>query len=114
MLYGVFFLLLILLQKLLEWYRLSTNIHKQFDLSVKPKDEKDIKLVKIFLYPIRGIKGIEVESAELSNSGFIKDRNWVIVSIKRNKSIATSGNYKVTYLRLQIDSKSETELEITL
>lgn len=58
-----------------------------YKLDVKESDEEEVKIKAIYLYPIRGIKGLRVDSFEISESGIIGDRNWVILSVKTKKPI---------------------------
>lgn len=36
-------------------------------------------ITQLFIYPIKGMAGISVEEAQLSSSGFLFDRNWMLV-----------------------------------
>ena len=91
---------------------LRGRLEIQFSFKVKPKDEIDIKIKEIYLYPIRGIKGIKVDSIELTNGGIKNDRNWLIHSVKKKKHICSGGNAIVTFLRVTIDPKDENKLTI--
>ena len=37
------------------------NIKKCYDLSLKPVDEHAVPIKSMFIYPVRGIKGIKVQ-----------------------------------------------------
>jgi len=56
-----------------------------YNLQVLEKDEKEVKIKGIYLYPIRGIKGLEVPQVEITPSGIRGDRNWVILGMKKGK-----------------------------
>jgi len=53
-----------------------------------------------------------VDHVELTNGGILKDRNWLIHSVKRKKHICSGGNPIVTYLRVTIDQKDQNKLTI--
>ena len=38
-----------------------------------------IKIKDLFVYPIKSCKGIRVNEIELSQTGFLGDRNWMLV-----------------------------------
>ena len=71
-----------------------------YNLSIKPSEEKPIPIRKLYLYPIRGVQGVEVESIELTPLGFRFDRNWVIINAKTLKSYSNRNTDILTYLRL--------------
>ena len=81
-------------------------------MTIEPGSETNMTIKGLYLYPIRGIKGIEVDHVEIGNGGILKDRNWLIHSVKRKKHICSGGNPIVTYLRLKIDEKDENKLTI--
>ena len=75
------------------------NIRKSYDLSIKESHEKEIKIKAIFIYPIRGVKGMKVKECEIGPYGIKKDRNWVIISKEKMKPIANNNNVIITFLR---------------
>ena len=70
---------------------LVNKIKKNYNLEIKPEEEKSQKEVEInqlYLYPVRGIQGMEVESVELTPLGVRFDRNWVIIQANTRSCIA--------------------------
>jgi uncharacterized protein YcbX len=45
---------------------------------VHQEEEKPIKIEKLWLFPLRGIKGIEVPEIKVSKWGIKYDREWTI------------------------------------
>ena len=71
-------------------------------MSVQPEQEKKVKIDQLWLYPVRGVKGIEVDSCELTPYGIKYDRNWVIVDLVKMKSVANHNSHLITFLRQEI------------
>ena len=90
------------------------NIETQYDLDVKYLDEKDIPIKAIYLYPLRGVKGMEVSSCQITPYGLTGDRNWVIVNAKTMKTIQNENSHRITLIRLKLKSRSLNELIVTL
>jgi uncharacterized protein YcbX len=42
-------------------------------------EEKEVKIHSMWLYPMRGVKGIKVEHCEITPYGLKNDRIWVII-----------------------------------
>jgi len=64
--------------------------------------EVPIPISQLFLYPVRGIPGIEVSSVELGNHGIRHDRIFLVVSAD-DKTPLTNGNFpKITTLTQRI------------
>jgi hypothetical protein len=82
------------------------NIKKSYDLTLKPEDETAIPIKSIYVYPVRGIKGIKVQEIEVTPFGIKGDRNWVIIGCKKMKPIANNNNHITSFLR-QIRSKED-------
>lgn len=82
-------------------------------MDVKPKLEKAVKIKAIFLYPVRGIRGIKVDHCEITPFGLKNDRNWVIISRKTMKPLACHNSHLITYLR-QGFVKDSTRLKLYL
>ncbi len=51
---------------------------ERYNFSVKPEQEKGVKVEKLFIYPMRGIMGIEVPHIKVSKYGIKYDREWAI------------------------------------
>ena len=76
-----------------------TRVKSLYSLDVKPSDEKPIEIKQLFLYPVRGIRGIEVESLELTPLGPKGDRNWVMIDAKTLRFVVNKNSERLTYLR---------------
>jgi hypothetical protein len=57
---------------------LDKEIRSKYSFQVKPEQEKSIKIEKLYLYPMRGIMGIEVDAMKVSKYGIKYDREWAI------------------------------------
>lgn len=65
------------------------------------------RLSKIFIYPIKALSGIEVEQAEITSGGILKnDRRWAMVD-KKGKPINGKNNGKVYSLNASFDLTAE-------
>ena len=58
-----------------------------------------MKIQKLYVYPVRSIKGIEVDSIEITPLGPLYDRNWVLVCAKTLKVVANKNTEAITFLR---------------
>ena len=54
------------------------ELRAKYKFTVKPEQEKSIKIDKLYLYPMRGIMGIEVPALKVSKYGIKYDREWAI------------------------------------
>lgn len=45
------------------------KVRKHYDLDLKPYKERDVKIKAIFLYPVRGIRGVKVDHCEITPYG---------------------------------------------
>ena len=93
---------------------LHFNIATAYDLEIKPRDEIDIPIKAIYLYPIRGVKGMEVSSVQITPHGLVGDRHWVIVNAKTKKTIQNENSHRITLIRLVMKDKHFTELTVKL
>lgn len=57
-------------------------------MSVPYEKERPIKIDHIFIFPCRGIKGLEVDSVKVSSSGIKYDREFAIVDKEKLTLIA--------------------------
>ena len=64
------------------------RIKKIYKLDMEPADEKEIPIKGIYIYPIRGMKGIKVDVAEIQPHGIKNDRVWVVISKEKMKPLA--------------------------
>lgn len=90
------------------------NIAKSYDLDLKPEDEKEIPIKSIYIYPIRGVKGIKVDEIEVSPFGVKGDRNWVIIGCKRMGYFANNTNDITSFLRQSRNEDDHNIIEISL
>ena len=78
------------------------KIRQHYNLDIKPDDEmkeKPVVMKQLFLYPVRGIKGMEVEYLELTPLGFRHDRNWITIDAKTLQFVVNKNTEMMTYLR---------------
>jgi tRNA(His) 5'-end guanylyltransferase len=77
---------------------------------VQPKDEKPIKIEKLWIFPLRGVMGIEVPEIKVSKWGIKYDREWAIYE-KGGKfgCVTQSPEVKLTQLRQNIEINSATK-----
>jgi hypothetical protein len=90
-------------------------IKEKYDLSISPEQEKKVKIDQLWLYPVRGVRGIEVDHVELTPYGIKYDRNWVIIDLVKMKSVANHNSHLITFLRQEIiDDKEGKKLRLYL
>ena len=71
---------------------------------VQPEDEKPIKIEKLWIFPLRGVMGIEVPEIKVSKWGIKYDREWAIYEKGGKFSCVTqSPEVKLTQLRQKIE-----------
>lgn len=90
------------------------RIESEYGLELKPEDEQNIKIKAIYLYPIRGVKGMSVSSVQITPHGLAGDRNWVIVNAKTKKSIDNENSDRITFIRLEMKDKYFNEIIVKL
>jgi hypothetical protein len=84
---------------------------------VKPEDEKPIRIEKLWIFPMRGIMGIEVPEIKVSKWGIKYDREWAIYEVGKLGAITQSPEVKLTQLRQRIEkdaTSKEKHLVITI
>jgi hypothetical protein len=62
-----------------------SRIKDFYDLTIQPSQEQKVKISSLYLYPVRGIRGITVDYLTLTESGALNDRLWVMIDKKKNK-----------------------------
>ena len=95
--------------------RNSSNVQRLrglYDFTVKEADEKKVKIKSMYLYPVRGIPGTQVKSIQMTNSGPLNDRLWVIINAKTMRPLASHNNELQTYLRQQFCEPNKVKLYI--
>lgn len=75
------------------------KVKKHYNLDVEPRREKEVKIKSIWLYPVRGIRGMKVDHCEITPYGLKQDRNWVTISVKTMRPLANHNSHVITYLR---------------
>ena len=80
------------------------RIKRLYNLTIKANREKEVKIVSIWLYPVRGIKGFKVNECGITPYGPKNDREWVIIDMKKLKPLACDNSHIVTFLRQKIES----------
>ncbi len=90
------------------------KIKELYDLDVKPNREKSVKIHEIYLYPVRGIKGVKVDHVETTPFGLKQDRNWVIIGVRKMKPFANHNSEIITFLRQSFVDEERTKLKIFL
>lgn len=81
----------------------------RYSFTVKPEQEKSVKCEKLYIYPMRGIMGIEVDSMKVSQYGIKYDREWAIYDTDKLGCITQSPEVKLTQLRQRIDKNTATK-----
>ena len=84
-------------------------IRSRYNFAVKPEQEKDVKIDKMYIYPMRGIMGIEVDALKVSQYGIKYDREWAIYDKDKLGCITQSPEVKLTQLRQRIDKDRATK-----
>jgi hypothetical protein len=91
--------------KVLELYKAEVN-------------EIQIPIHKLLLYPVRGIKGIEVKCLQMTSGGAKFDREWVLVRKVSNKYISLMTTPHFTRLRqkliFQENEEAPSHLELSV
>lgn len=83
--------------------------YKQHYKEVKPEDETSVKIEKLWLFPMRGIMGIEVPELKVSKYGIKYDREWTIADKTKLSCITQSPEIKLTQLRQRIEKNEATK-----
>lgn len=84
-------------------------MRERYNFGVKPDQEKDVKIEKLYLYPMRGIMGIEVDSLKVSSLGIKYDREWAIYETDKLGCVTQSPEVKLTQLRQKIEKDPATK-----
>ncbi len=79
-----------------------------------------VEITGLFLYPVKGLRGISVQSAELTTTGLRHDRNWMIVMpngrmvTQRQKPQLAQLSAQLTEQHLVIGSEDQPALRVPL
>jgi len=85
------------------------DIISRYRLDIRPTQEKSIKIEKLYIYPFRGIMGIEVPEMKVSNLGIKYDREWGIYDKDKLGCMTQSPEVKLTQLRQRIEKNPATK-----
>ena len=75
------------------------KIRSLYQMGIPEYHEKPVKLKSLWLYPVRGVKGIKRDFLEITPYGIINDRLWVILDKKKLKPVANHNSHLITFLR---------------
>lgn len=84
---------------------------------VKPEDEKPIKIEKLWIFPIRGLMGIEMSEIQVSKLGVKYDREWALYETGKLGVVTQKDDVILTQLRQNIEkdpASKEEHLVITI
>lgn len=84
-------------------------MRQRYKFNVRPEQEKNIKIDKLYLYPMRGIMGIEVDALKVSKFGIKFDREWAIYEKDKLGCVTQSPEVKLTQLRQSIEKNKATK-----
>jgi len=73
---------------------------ENYDLNIKPEDEKEITIKSIHIYPVRGVPGLEVQESEVIPGGLKWDRIWAIVNADKSCAYDNRNSEIISYLKL--------------
>lgn len=76
---------------------------------VKPEEERSVKIEKLWIFPMRGVMGIEVPEIKVSKWGIKYDREWAIYEKGKLGCITQSPEVKLTQLRQRIEKNAATK-----
>lgn len=85
------------------------QLRERYNFGVKPEQEKNAKIEKLYVYPMRGIMGIEVQAMKVSKFGIKYDREWAIYDQDKLGCITQSPEVKLTQLRQRFEKDNATK-----
>lgn len=83
-------------------------------MDIEECEEKRVPIKSMWLYPVRGVKGIKVDHLEVSPTGIKNDRIWCMLDKKTKKPVANHNSYLITYLRQVMKPETPNELKLVL
>ena len=84
-------------------------IRSRYNLALAPGQEKSIKIQKLWLFPMRGIMGIEVDHLKVSKFGIKYDREWAIYDKEKLGCVGQAAEVKLTQFRQRIEKDLATK-----
>jgi hypothetical protein len=78
-----------------------SKIRKLYNLDINQSEEILVPIKKIYLYPMRGIKGIEMDWVEITPYGLKNDRTWVVIRESKMKPISNHNSHIHCFLRME-------------
>ena len=85
------------------------ELRAKYQFTVRPENEKSIKIQKLYIYPMRGIMGIEVDAMKVSKFGIKYDREWAVYDKSKLGCITQAPEVKLTQLRQRIEKDLATK-----
>ena len=70
--------------------------YKQHYKEVKPEEETSVKIEKLWIFPMRGIMGIEVPEIKVTKLGIKYDREWTLADKEKKGCLTQSPEVKFT------------------
>ena len=86
----------------------------KLDLDHSMERTKTVKLKSLWLYPVRGVKGIKCDHLVVTPHGIKNDRLWVILDKKKLKPVANHNSHLITFLRQIIKPDRPDEVKLVL
>lgn len=83
--------------------------YKQHYKEVKPEEETSVKIEKLWIFPMRGIMGIEVPEIKVTKLGIKYDREWTLADKEKKGCLTQSPEVKFTQLRQKIEKNAATK-----
>ena len=85
------------------------EIRARYNFQIKPEEEQSIKIEKLYIYPMRGVMGIEVPQMKVSKFGIKYDREWSLFDTTKLSVVHQVLQVKLTELRQRIEKNKETK-----
>ena len=70
-----------------------------YNFTVPYEKERSVPINQIYIYPMRGIMGIEVQACKVSKYGIKYDREWSLYYKEKLGAVTMSPEVKLTLLR---------------
>ena len=79
------------------------QIRKLYNMEIKQSEEIEVPIKKIFLYPVRGARGIEMDWVQITPFGLKNDRTWMVIRESKMAPISNHNSHIPTFLRMEYD-----------
>ena len=90
------------------------DLNKIYDMSIKQEDEVDVAIKEIWIYPIRGARGIKVDQVELTRGGIKGDRSWVVYDFETNAQSSSTHTERFSDFELEFLPGDKSKLKFSL